>query len=277
MGGCLGRTTSRYISGSARRYLSMCTRGIRSGALHWSHHESYGAEYHNRLGRRAWSAPTLTPHQQTRKSIPQAFTVWLPLPPPTQAPTEFDSMTQPPPTAPDNPDNGDAGALAPDIVERLCSLPNALGRLAIAYRSRTSEDGTGWVDDFFRASARNYLLSPSVPTEQALGIDPESEIDRLSNAPLPETAQPLKLLSLRSHYFRGFLAADAPVDLSGGLIVVYGRNSHGKTSFAESLEWLLTGTLSRRSKGDARELEKGALAAFSDQPPNQLGWRPRLA
>lgn len=178
-------------------------------------------------------------------------------------------MTQPPLAAAGNPESGDGGSFAPDIVERLCSLPDALGRLAIAYRSRTSEDGSGWVDDYFRASARGYLASPGVPTEQTLGIDP-NEIDRLCNGPLPETAQPLKLLSLRSHYFRGFLAADAPVDLSGGLIVVYGRNSHGKTSFAESLEWLLTGTLSRRSKGDARELEGCISSIF--RPATESTW-----
>ena len=49
-----------------------------------------------------------------------------------------------------------------------------------------------------------------------------------------------------------------PVDLSDDFIVMEGRNSSGKTSLAEALEWLFTGALSRRdsSGGNSRELEQ---------------------
>ncbi|MBL0347275.1 MAG: AAA family ATPase [Anaerolineales bacterium] len=46
-----------------------------------------------------------------------------------------------------------------------------------------------------------------------------------------------------------------PINLTGKLIVIDGRNSSGKTSLAEAFEWLLSGQLIRRSLGD-RETRK---------------------
>ena len=63
---------------------------------------------------------------------------------------------------------------------------------------------------------------------------------------------------MQPHYFRGFSQVNQPVALDGDLIVIDGRNSSGKTSLAEALEWLFTGALSRREQGqlgNPRELE----------------------
>ena len=49
------------------------------------------------------------------------------------------------------------------------------------------------------------------------------------------------------------------VDMSGNFTVIEGRNSSGKTSLAEALEWLYTGSLSRRdstNSGNSREFEQ---------------------
>ena len=56
-------------------------------------------------------------------------------------------------------------------------------------------------------------------------------------------------------------------------IVIEGRNSSGKTSLAEALEWLLSGSLSRRESshiGDTRELEHCITNVF--RPTNEDTW-----
>jgi DNA repair exonuclease SbcCD ATPase subunit len=60
------------------------------------------------------------------------------------------------------------------------------------------------------------------------------------------------------HYFRGFKALADPINLTGSLIVIEGKNSSGKTSLAEALEFLFRGSLSRREEhgeGNPEELE----------------------
>ena len=68
----------------------------------------------------------------------------------------------------------------------------------------------------------------------------------------------LSLVSIRPHYLRGFKALPDPIDLTGSLIVIEGKNSSGKTSLAEAFEFLFRGSLSRREEhgeGNPEELE----------------------
>lgn len=58
----------------------------------------------------------------------------------------------------------------------------------------------------------------------------------------------LKALTVRN--FRGFGSAADPIDLDKDLVLFYGPNGHGKTSFAEAIEWLFYGTTKRRQRGE---------------------------
>lgn len=148
------------------------------------------------------------------------------------------------------------------ILSRLANQTGTLGALIRAFLdNRSQEPSLEWLDIFFRGLVQEtFGRSPSV---EADGGDLNGLADQVLEevrAELPRaTVAGLRLMWLRPNYFRGFLAVDAPIDLSAQLVVVYGRNSAGKTSLAEALEWLLTGTLARRAMGqlgNARELER---------------------
>ena len=104
-------------------------------------------------------------------------------------------------------------------------------------------------------SKRTQLhFSSSIPEdEQVVPITLES-----THVPQLRQRPSLSLVSIRPHYFRGFKALPEPIDLSGALIVIEGKNSSGKTSLAEGLEFLFRGSLSRRDEhgeGNPEELE----------------------
>ncbi len=67
-------------------------------------------------------------------------------------------------------------------------------------------------------------------------------------------ASSVRLVSIHPHFFRGFRKVESAIDISGDLVVIDGRNSSGKTSVAEAIEWVLTGHLVRRELGDPKEL-----------------------
>ncbi|MDR3487391.1 MAG: ATP-binding protein [Bradyrhizobium sp.] len=60
----------------------------------------------------------------------------------------------------------------------------------------------------------------------------------------------IRLLNLTIRNFRGFGASVDSVALDGDLILLYGPNGYGKTSFAEAIEWLFYGTTKRRQRGE---------------------------
>ena len=60
----------------------------------------------------------------------------------------------------------------------------------------------------------------------------------------------MRLLSLTARNFRGFGSAGVPLSLDADLVLLYGPNGFGKTSFAEAIEWLFYGTTRRRQRGD---------------------------
>src|SRR5690606_12462598 len=55
----------------------------------------------------------------------------------------------------------------------------------------------------------------------------------------------LRLISLRLRHFKGIESFDLNID--GGNVVVYGRNSAGKSTLADGYNWLLFGKDSRDS------------------------------
>ena len=106
-------------------------------------------------------------------------------------------------------------------------------------------------------------------TERALGIFKGEAVPQVAEVPFQELAastaeerpRELKIrqvLSIYPQWFRGFRRPAEAIALNFGLVLIDGRNSTGKTSLAEALEWLFKGELSRRTMGEngnARELE----------------------
>ena len=110
-----------------------------------------------------------------------------------------------------------------------------------------------WLDSWFLRRTQLYCGAGIPEDEQVVPISLESTL-------IPQRSQrpELRLVSIRPHYFRGFKALLGPIDLTGDLIVIEGKNSSGKTSLAEALEFLFQGSLSRREEhveGSPAELE----------------------
>jgi len=139
----------------------------------------------------------------------------------------------------------------------LSGTSGLIGELVRTYPGKINlEASPHWLEDWFQQRTQTYYSS--APTSK---IDTEGLEERLANIfnqPTILLSTPIKILSILPHFFRGFRDPAEPINLSGDLLVIDGRNSSGKTSLAEAFEWLLTGQLLRRSMqqyGDARELE----------------------
>lgn len=105
------------------------------------------------------------------------------------------------------------------------------------------------VDDYFKHRTQAFYEDSNLVEREPLSLD---EIDFRRHNDL--TAE-VRLVSFQANHFRGFRKQECAIDLRGALVVIDGRNSTGKTSLAEAIEWLLTGKLIRREQLDAKELE----------------------
>src|SRR5690606_1306805 len=139
---------------------------------------------------------------------------------------------------------------------------------------RAAENNADWLDNWFRSYAGEVYRQLRAAHETALAgplgaatgaadeigpMLPTEVLDALVAAPPPVATRDVRLLTVQPNYFRGFRALSGPVSVAGRLVVLFGRNSGGKTSLAEALEWLLTGALARRATPDfrnAKELER---------------------
>jgi hypothetical protein len=61
----------------------------------------------------------------------------------------------------------------------------------------------------------------------------------------------MRLLELTINNFRGFGQNPEPLQLDSDLVLLFGPNGYGKSSIAESLEWLFYGSTKRRQLGDS--------------------------
>ena len=140
----------------------------------------------------------------------------------------------------------------PTALGMLQDAEGAVGGLVRAYTARV-ESGDEWLESWFTERTQLHSSSVIPQDEQIVPIDLEA--NRVS----PPSQRPgLSLVSLKPHYFRGFKALPDPIDLTGNLVVIEGKNSSGKTSLAEALEFLFRGSLSRREEhgeGNPGELE----------------------
>ena len=140
-----------------------------------------------------------------------------------------------------------------EALSHLSTNQGAGGTLVRAYPGSREAESSNWLGNWFKARAEQYNAGSLSQLESVVPFDPPSSI-----GPEGTLAQPIRLRTLQAQYFRGIRTSLGVVDLSNGLIVIEGRNSSGKTSLAEALEWLFTGSLSRRetsTAGNSRELE----------------------
>ena len=141
-----------------------------------------------------------------------------------------------------------------EALSRLSKTEDAGGDLVRSFRHSRDTDDRNWLETWFQARIEKHFYGALSKSD----VLPSFELPAVS----VETAPPapsVKLKSVRAHYFRGFREGSDSACLAENFVVIEGRNSSGKTSLAEALEWLLTGVLSRRERsdpGNARELEQ---------------------
>lgn len=159
------------------------------------------------------------------------------------------------------------------VLSLLSSIDGLVGEFVANFSGKVaSESSLSWLDEWFRNRAEAfYKGSASGDTLESEEVD-DLLADLLQHK-APIVRQPARLLSLQPHYFRGFRDLTEPINFVGDLIVVDGRNSSGKTSLAEAIEWLLTGELLRRRMqqyGNARELEN--CISYQLKPEDEETW-----
>ena len=142
--------------------------------------------------------------------------------------------------------------IKPTALSILLDAQGAIGGLARAYTTR-DDSGEEWLKSWFTRRTQLHFASSIPEDEQVVPITlAPTHVLQLSHRP------GLRLVSISPHYFRGFKALPDPIALTGALIVIEGKNSSGKTSLAEALEFLFRGSLSRREEhgeGNPEELE----------------------
>lgn len=105
-----------------------------------------------------------------------------------------------------------------------------------------------WLEHWFIELAARFRkgVGPNLATIVASAIE-DGDLSPLAKEPVDSS---LRLLSLRPIWFRGFRDSGSAIHFEADLVVVEGRNSSGKTSISEAIEWVFTGQLSRRTSGE---------------------------
>ena len=142
--------------------------------------------------------------------------------------------------------------IKPTALGKLLDVKGAVGELVQAYITR-NDSGEEWLESWFSRRTQLHVTSGIPKDKQVIPITSDP-----THVTLTRQRLGLSLVSITPHYFRGFKALPHPIDLIGALVVIEGKNSSGKTSLAEALEFLLRGSLSRRDEhgeGNPVELE----------------------
>lgn len=158
------------------------------------------------------------------------------------------------------------------VLSAVLQANELVGELVGEYPgSAKAKSSDAWLDHWFHGIIETIFQGEK--TKSLLGkIDAEPILSSLPQQVEPANT-PKKLLAVQPHFFRGFRDLAEPINLSSNLVVLDGRNSSGKTSLAEALEWLFTGGLLRRSLGESgnpRELENCVGNQF--KPENEETW-----
>lgn len=142
------------------------------------------------------------------------------------------------------------------VLKALQDLEEPVGSLIRAFPGRAAvSDEPYWLNEWFLDLAKRFAGGKAPDPKKIVA----SAADRgdLSLLAKPAVKSQVRLTAIRPHFFRGFRAGSDPIRLDADLVVIEGRNSSGKTSLSEAIEWVLTGQLSRRTSGQfghAREL-----------------------
>ena len=155
-----------------------------------------------------------------------------------------------------------------EALSLLSKVPRAVGNLVRIYPGIQATDDVDWLETWFRERVNRHFTGT---------LSSSDEIQLPASPPTPAQgellAQPIRLVSIQPHYFRGFRETPQPIRLNGDLVVIDGRNTSGKTSLAEALEWLFTRCLSRRESmdlGSPHELENCVSNQF--RPDDDETW-----
>ena len=150
-----------------------------------------------------------------------------------------------------------------EVLSHLATNQGTGGDLVRAFPGSEYKENLSWLDEWFQDRIEKHFSGPPCKLDAVLSFDPPpTQVEAVPLAP------PVKLKSLQAHHFRGFRQMSGPIDMSEDFIVIEGRNSSGKTSLAEALEWLFTGSLSRRvnnAGGNPRELQQCITNQFRPQ------------
>ncbi|HKJ49384.1 MAG TPA: AAA family ATPase, partial [Christiangramia sp.] len=143
------------------------------------------------------------------------------------------------------------------ILNILTNTDGLLSEFVNAYPGKYAIDNDAdWLDDWFKSRTDHFLINAS--EGQKIPFDIDTLVDDVLSRQATVVKKQATIISITPHYFRGFRNLSVPINLTGKLVVIDGRNSSGKTSLAEAFEWLFTGQLIRRSlgdMGDSKELE----------------------
>lgn len=135
------------------------------------------------------------------------------------------------------------------VLRALQNLDDPVGGLVRAFPGRAFlSDEPDWLENWFLELAERFRDGDG--PEVAEIVASASEEGELSLLAKPPVDQPLRLVSVLPIHFRGFREPVRPIFFEADLVVIEGRNSSGKTSISEAVEWAFTGQLSRRSSGE---------------------------
>lgn len=158
------------------------------------------------------------------------------------------------------------------VLNLLANIKGLIGDYVRAFPGEHRTDiAPRWIEDWFSSRSSYYLNDPS--QDRGVSFDVEKLVSEVLSRQVTVVKKPVTILSIWPHYFRGFRNLPSPINLTGKLVVIDGRNSSGKTSLAEAFEWLLSGQLVRRSlndMGDSKELEN--CIGNQLRPENEQTW-----
>lgn len=161
-----------------------------------------------------------------------------------------------------------------DVMRALAALPDPVGSLVAAFPgSANIPNDQDWLRAWFVQLIESYATG-TTPADVTIALSGTGEgSNELAMMQQPPVQADVRLVSIEPRYFRGFRKLESPVNLEESLVVIEGRNSSGKTSLSEAIEWTLTGLLSRRAStqyGHPRELANCITNEFT--PDGEETW-----